>query len=103
MIFFSASFFEDPSLDSSEHPPSHSTWPPPSSNNTRMNYPLKPEESSPKLKSGHTPSGVSLLPPTRRRLPAENSLSKGSRSTSQNSVNNTVINHSEYSNVDSNE
>ncbi|CAH8431873.1 unnamed protein product [Schistosoma mattheei] len=92
-----------PSLDSSEHPPSHSTWPPPSSNNTRMNYPLKPEESSPKLKSGHTPSGVSLLPPTRRRLPAENSLSKGSRSTSQNSVNNTVINHSEYSNVDSNE
>ncbi|CAI2722579.1 unnamed protein product [Schistosoma spindalis] len=92
-----------PSLDSSEHPPSHSTWPPPSSNNTRMNYPLKPEESSPKLKSGNTPTGVSLLPPTRRRLPAENSLSKGSRSTSQNSVNNTIINHSEYSNVDSNE
>ncbi|CAH8496117.1 unnamed protein product [Schistosoma rodhaini] len=91
------------SLDSSEYPPSHSTWPPPSSNNTRMNYPSKPEESSPKLKSGHTPSGVSLLPPTRRRLPAENSLSKGSRSTSQNSVNNTIINHSEYSNVDSNE
>ncbi|CAH8434249.1 unnamed protein product [Schistosoma turkestanicum] len=103
-------------LDSGEHPPSHSTWPPPSSNNARMSYPSKFDETSPKLKSGYTPpssggggGGVSLLPQTRRRLPAENSLSKGSRSTSQNSVNNnnninnTNINPTDYSNLDSNE
>ncbi|KAH8855568.1 Crescerin-like protein che-12 [Schistosoma japonicum] len=86
-------------LDSTEHPPSHSTWPPPSSNNSRMNFSSIPEETSHKLKSDNKSSGASVLQPTRRRLPAENSLSKNSRSTSQNSVTNTTpTSHSEYSN-----
>ncbi|CAH8834768.1 unnamed protein product [Trichobilharzia szidati] len=81
-------------LDSSEHPPSHSTWPPPSSNSSsRLNLSSKPEENSPNLKANITTggSGVSTASSTRRRLPAENSLSRGS-------VNNTVINNSGNSN-----
>ncbi|CAH8478764.1 unnamed protein product [Heterobilharzia americana] len=90
-------------LDSTEHPPSHSTWPPPTSNNARTNLSSKQDENSSKLKTSTTNSGALVVPSTRRRLPAENSLSRNLHSTSQSSVNNIVGSQSEKSSVNSNE